>query len=181
MEYRDGTLQIRTVSQDTYNRVYAYPGLRLQDFVLEVDAQNLTDVPSARMGVMFRAVYESSYGSDYSKFYLYTIGNDGACELRIYDTRFHGTDDSATLLASPVVLESVDRFGGVNRIHIEAVGGHFRIFVNGQLAIEFEHTDYREYANEDFSVGDIGLYVEDPNRAGITVGFDNLIIGLLQE
>ena len=145
--------------------------------MLELDLQNLTDVPSTRMGVVFRAEYDViNMYHDQGHYYLFTVGDDGVCELRI---RYGG--GHSEFEAPPVVSEAVDRFGGVNRLHLEAIGGHFRVFVNDQFVMEFEHSEYEDSNNHDFSLGDIGLFVMDPNQVGVKVGFDNLVVGLLQE
>ena len=173
IKYQENRLQISTSSEDVFSYNIAYPGLRFQDFVLEVDVQNLTDVPSTRMGVVFRAEYDSSTYHDYGKYYFFTVGDDGICELRIR----HGWE----LLTPPIVSEAVDRFGGVNQVHVEAVDGRFRFFVNDQFVMEFEHIDYEDSNDHDYSLGDIGLFVVDPNEVGVRVGFDNLVVGLLPE
>ena len=184
MRYQDGMLQISTSPQDS-NRTenIAYPGLRFQDFVLEVDVQNLTDVPSTRMGVVFRAKYDYSGSrvgaADNSRYYAFTIGGDGVCEF--YLRWVESWSASVEALVPPTVVASVNRTGEINHIHIEALGGRFRLFVNDQLTAEYEDTGYKDGHNHDFSIGDIGLLVLDPNEAGVRVGFDNLVIGLLQE
>lgn len=171
-------LQISTSSADRNTHNIAYPGLRFRDFVLEVDVQNLIDVPSTRMGVAFRAEYYSpGQGIDSGYYYIFTVGGDGVCELRICYLRGEGHN----LMTPPVVSESVDRFGGVNLVHVEAMGGHFRFFVNDQFVMEFEDIDYEDFRDHDYSLGDIGLIVVDPNGVGVKVGFDNLVVGLLQE
>jgi hypothetical protein len=178
MSYRDGMLQISTSPGDMFERNIAYPGLRFENFVLEVDIQSLTDVPSARMGVVFRAYYDYEYtgyeSGDRSRYYRFDIGSDGMYELQLRDKKVES-------LIPPSFSEAIHRFGETNHVQIEAVRGHFRFFINDQLIAEFEDSGYANAHDHDFSKGDIGLIVDDPNDVGVKIGFDNLVVGLFQD
>jgi hypothetical protein len=173
MNYQSGMLQIITSSQLGDSGI-AYPGMQFKDFVLEVDAQNLSDTPSIRIGVTFRG----GYAYPFYKYYLFRVGSDGICDFL---QRWHAGGGYKSVLIPPIFSDAVNHFGEVNRIHIEAVGGHFRFFVNDQFVAEHEAIDYQNTHDDDLSSGDIGLYVFNPNEADGQVGFDNLIVGSLKE
>jgi hypothetical protein len=79
------------------------------------------------------------------------------------------------LLMDPMTCSNISP-EGPNRIHIEARGGQYRFFVNGQLVGEYE--DIR-YEIREMHFGDIGLYSADPNNVGTYVGFDNFVVASL--
>jgi hypothetical protein len=132
------------------------------DGAYEVDATQVGGTLDNGYGMMFRV------NNDTDSFYLFEVSGDGfvwigacvdGCEGEVIPLVEDGW------FASPAVSQGLNQ---TNRLRVDATGGNFTFFVNGQQV--GQATDTR------FATGDIGLLVETLGEGGVTVNFDNFTV-----
>jgi hypothetical protein len=155
--YRDGQLVLQVNSPN----LIAWAELsqrKFDDFVLEIDAHQLSGPDDNSYGVLFRMRSPSA-------FYRFDISGDGYFEFS------RRNDDAAkpwTTLTDWVASPAIKQGNATNRLKIVAQGSQFTFYVNDQLVAEATDTAYRS--------GGIGLNAGCFNEGGVEVAFDNLII-----
>ena len=160
----DGRLQLDIASPN----LIAWAELidrKFDDFVLEVDATQLAGPDDNSYGVIFRMKNLSAY-------YRFDISGDGYYALSRRDEDGgdggHWTWITGDWLASPAIHQGTS----TNKIKIVAEGSHFSFYVNNQLVAEADDSEYRS--------GLIGLNAGAFDQAGVSIGFDNLIVSKLE-
>ncbi len=153
--YRDGFIFLQDSNMTDFG--WARPHLRFQNFVLEIDNYWVGGAVGGTSGIRFRL-------RDSGEFLAIQLKNDGWFAI------IQGSADSQRILHE-AFGPTIDRSGGLNRIHIEAYGEQYRFFVNdGYLA------DIQISSPES---GDIMLIAQKAvGTDDFSVAFDNLNIAL---
>ena len=155
--YRDGQLVLRVNAPN----LIAWAQLaehKFDDFVLEIDAQQLSGPDDNSYGVLFRMRSPAA-------FYRFDISGDGYYEFS------RRNDDAAkpwTTLTDWVASPAIKQGSATNRLKIVAQGSQFTFYVNDQLVAEATDSTYRS--------GGIGLNAGCFNEGGVEVAFDDLVI-----
>ena len=128
------------------------------DFIMEVDATQVSGPDNNTYGVIFR------YGLDAKEFYAFLISGDG-----FYVFTVDGADrDEPEFLVNWAESSAIKQGAQTNHIKVVAVGGNMKYYVNDQLLGEV--TDTR------FSAGTVGIFAGTLEEGGVQVSFDNLKI-----
>lgn len=129
------------------------------DFVLEVDATQVSGPDNNSYGVIIRM-------KDASAYYRFDISGDGYYAFVRRDKQEGGSWTWITedWLASNAIAQGA----GTNQIKIVAQGSHFMFYVNDQLVAEADDSTYRS--------GTIGLNAGSFHESGVKIAFDNLRI-----
>jgi hypothetical protein len=157
--FADGQLQ----SEITASNLIAWAELgdrQFGDFVLEVDATQLSGPDDNSYGVVFRVKNSNAY-------YSFDISGDGYYAVKRRDEAEGGR---WTWIAAKDWLESsaIHQGASTNKIKIVVQGSHFAFYVNDQQIAEADDNTYRS--------GAIGLNAGSFHEPGVRIGFDNLII-----
>ena len=128
------------------------------DFVMEVDATQVSGPDNNSYGVIFR------YGLDAKEFYTFLISGDG-----FYVFTVDGAErDEPEFLVDWTESSAINKGAQTNRIKVAAVGGNMKYYVNDQFLGEVQDTR--------FSTGIVGFFAGSLDEGGVQVSFDNLII-----
>lgn len=129
------------------------------DGTYEVDATQVEGTLDNGYGMMLRV------NNDTDSFYLFEVSGDGFVWI---GACVDGCETEVTPLVEDGWFQSdaVNQgLNNTNHLRVDATGGNFTFFVNGQQV--GQATDTR------FATGDIGLLVETLGTAGVVVNFDN--------
>jgi len=128
------------------------------DFILEVDAAQVSGPDNNIYGVIFR------YGLDAKEFYAFLISGDG-----FYVFTVDGADlDEPEILVKWTESPAINKGAQSNHIKVFAVGGNIKYYVNDQLLGEVQDTR--------FGTGVVGFFAGTLKEGGVQVSFDNLKI-----
>jgi hypothetical protein len=128
------------------------------DFILEVDAAQVSGPDNNIYGVIFR------YGLDAKEFYTFLISGDG-----FYVFTVDGADrEEPEILVNWTESSAINKGAQTNHIKIFAVGGNITYYVNDQLLGEVLDTR--------FTTGIVGFFAGTLEEGGVQVSFDNLKI-----
>jgi hypothetical protein len=128
------------------------------DFIMEVDATQVSGPDNNTYGVVFR------YGLDASEFYAFLISGDG-----FYVFTVDGPDrKEPELLVDWTESSAINKGAQTNHIKVVAVGESMKYYINDQLLGEVQ--DAR------FSAGTVGFFAGTLKEGNVQVSFDNLKI-----
>ncbi len=128
------------------------------DFVLEVDATQVSGPDNNTYGLIFR------YGLDANEFYTFSISGDGFYVLAI-----EGPDrDAPEIIVDWTESSAIKQGTQTNRLKVVAVGGNITYYVNDELLGETQNTR--------FSTGTVGFFAGALDEGNVQVSFDNLKI-----
>ncbi|MBI2334002.1 MAG: hypothetical protein HYU84_17900 [Chloroflexi bacterium] len=131
---------------------------QFDDFVLEVDASQVSGPDNNIYGVLFR------YDTDVNEFYVFAISGDGYYVLAV-----DGPDRSdPEMLMEWTPSPSINLGNATNHIKVEAIGSRIAFYVNDQYLGEAQ--DSR------LATGVVGFFVGTIDNGGIQIGYDNLKI-----
>jgi hypothetical protein len=133
---------------------------RFTDFVLEIDAHQLSGPDDNSYGVLFRMRSPTA-------FYRFDISGDGYYE---FSRRNDDATNPWTTITDWASSSAIEQGASGNRLKIQAQGSHFTFYVNDQLVTEADDTAYRS--------GGIGLDAGSFSEGGVRVAFDNLVISV---
>lgn len=132
---------------------------QLSDFVLEVDAQQLAGDAESSYGILFRM-------QDALRFYRFEITSGGLYMVERRNADGSWTRFVADWTPAPAIVQGL---GAVNRLRIEAVGPELRFFANETLL--------QQVTDGVYTTGTLGLDAGTFGQAGLTVAFDNFVVG----
>jgi hypothetical protein len=128
------------------------------DFVMEVDATQVSGPDNNAYGVIFR------YGLDAKEFYAFLISGDG-----FYVFTVDGADlEEPEILVKWTESSAIKQGTQTNHIKVIAVGGNIKYHVNDQVLGEVQDTR--------FGTGVVGFFAGTLEEGGVQVSFDNLKI-----
>jgi hypothetical protein len=128
------------------------------DFVVEVDAAQVSGPDNNTYGIIFR------YGADAKEFYAFLISGDG-----FYVFTVDGAERTEPeILVKWAESSAIKKGAQTNHLKVVAVGGSMKYYVNDQLLGEVQDTR--------FSMGTVGFFVGSLDEGGVKVSFDNLKI-----
>lgn len=128
------------------------------DFILEVDAAQVSGPDNNTYGVIFR------YGLDTNEFYTFSISGDGFYVLAIDGPDRTEPEIIVDWTSSSAIKQGVQ----TNRIKVVAVGSSIQYFINDELLGEIQ--------NSRLSTGTIGFFAGALDEGNVQVSFDNLKI-----
>jgi hypothetical protein len=128
------------------------------DFILEVDATQISGPDNNAYGVIFR------YGLEADEFYAFMISGDGYYAFSVDGASRDAPEFLAEWAESSVIKQGVQ----TNRLKVAALGSSMKYYVNNQLLGEVQ--DSR------FATGTIGFFVGTVDEGDVLVAFDNLRI-----
>jgi hypothetical protein len=128
------------------------------DFILEVDATQITGPDNNAYGVILR------YGLDSDEFYAFVISGDGYHAFTVDGVNHEDPEFLTEWTESSAIKQGAQ----TNHIKVEAVGSSMKYYVNDQLLGEVQ--DSR------FGTGTIGFFVGTVDEGNVQVAFDNLRI-----
>jgi hypothetical protein len=129
------------------------------DFVLEVEATQVSGPNNNSYGVLFRV-------QDPTAYYRFDISGDGYYAVTRRDPT--GGGRWTWLTGDWVPSTAIHQGASTNRIRVLAQGSHFVFWVNGEQLTEADDKTY--------SRGAIGLNAGSFDEPGVMVSFDNLTI-----
>jgi len=128
------------------------------DFVMEVDATQISGPDNNAYGVIFR------YGIGADEFYAFLISGDG-----LYALTVDGASRAEAEFLVPWTDSSAIKQGTqTNHMKISAAGSTIKYYINDQLLGEAQ--DAR------FSTGTVGFFAGTMGDGGVQVSFDNLTV-----
>jgi hypothetical protein len=151
-DYADGVYQIIVAESQT--KVWANPGLRFTDVIVEVDATTLAGPEDNDLGVQCRV-------RDNENFYFFLISADG---FQVIGRVLKG---EPTFLSADVMqpAEAIVQGYATNHLRAACVGQELTLSVNGSLVAQA--------ADDSFADGDVGLTAGSYVEGGVEVLFDN--------
>ena len=128
------------------------------DFVLEVDATQVSGPDDNTYGVIFR------YGLEASEFYTFSISGDGFYVLAI-----DGPErETPEMIVDWTESSAINQGQQTNHLKVIAVGENIKYYVNDQLLGEAQ--DSR------LGAGTVGFFAGALEEGGVQISFDNLKI-----
>ncbi len=128
------------------------------DFVLEVDATQVSGPDNNSYGVIFR------HGLDEKEFYTFLISGDGFYVLTV-----DGAErEEPEILVDWTESSAINKGAQTNHIKVSAVGENMKYYVNDQLLGEIQDTR--------FGTGVVGFFAGSLDVGGVQISFDNLVI-----
>ena len=151
-DYADGVYQIEVVEPQT--KVWANPGQKFTDVIVEVDATTLAGPQDNDFGVQCRV-------QDGENFYFLLISADG---FQVIGKVLKG---EPTFLSADVMQPSdaIAQGNETNQLRADCVGKELTLTVNGALVAQA--------ADDSFAGGDVGLTAGSYVEGGVQVLFDN--------
>jgi hypothetical protein len=134
------------------------PGHYFTDFVLEVDATQVSGTDDNDFGVLLRYV-------DVDNFYRFEISGDGYYSFDLMQ------DDEWITLIDWHDTPAIRQGNNTNTITVVCKGDRFTFYVNGQYL--------DEYRDGTFPSGDIGLLAGTIEEAPVHIAFDNISVWAL--
>jgi len=128
------------------------------DFILEVDATQVSGPDDNSYGVIFR------YGINAGEFYAFLISGDGFYVFTVDGAEREDAELLVDWTQSPVIKQGAQ----TNHIKIVAVGENMKYYVNDQFLGEVQ--DAR------FGAGVVGFFTGTLAQGGVQISFDNLKI-----
>ncbi|HSD83898.1 MAG TPA: family 16 glycoside hydrolase [Anaerolineae bacterium] len=155
IQIQDGALHFTIDELDTI--AWSTPkDKRFGDFVLDVDATQVTEPSDNTYGVIFR------YQDD-RNFYRLDISGDG------YFAVFKRKDGAWTKVQDYVETPAVKQGNATNHLQVIAKGNQFTFNVNGQPV--------KTFSDSDFPNGNIGVTAGTLfDNAGVHIAFDNVTV-----
>jgi hypothetical protein len=137
--------------------VWANPGLKFTDTVVEVEATKVSGPDDNDFGVICR--YQ-----DESNFYFFIISSDGYYGLGKV------IDGEQVLIGEEELMPSDDiKLGNVtNTVKADCVGSTLTLYANGVQLISVQDSS--------FASGDVGLMAGTFSEAGTDIHFDNFVV-----
>ena len=129
-----------------------------EDFVIEVDASEVSGPDNNTYGVIFR------YGLEASEFYTFVISGDGYYALAIDGPERTEPEMIVPWTESAAIKQGVQ----TNQIKVVAIGTNIKFYVNGEMLGEVE--------NSSLSKGTVGFFAGALDEGNVQVSFDNLVI-----
>jgi len=158
--YQDGEYFIEVYEPNWF--VWAHPGERFDDVVMEVEARRVSGFPNGHFGLLCR--YRRP-----DDFYYFAITDDGYYAiLRVED----GEPEVLTgdgFLPSPAIRTD----GETNSIRAICRGDELSLYVNGE--------EIATVRDDTLQRGDVGLAAGSGPDGSIRVHFDNLVVTLPEE
>ena len=151
--YRDSKLFFQVQVADLV--VWDNAGVNLKDFVLEVEARQVSGGPENSYGALVRYV-------DDGNFYRFDLTGDG------YFGASKLENEEWITLADWQLSEHVRPLGEANLIRIVCQGPRMTLYANGQELVSVE--------DDSFERGDVGLLASTLIAPNVEVEFDNLEI-----
>lgn len=154
-DYEDGVYRIMVNTPST--DVWANPGLKFTDTVVEVEATKVSGPDDNDFGVICR--YQ-----DESNFYFFIISSDGYYGLGKV------IDGEQVLIGEEELMPSDDiKLGNVtNTVKADCVGSTLTLYANGVQLISVQDSS--------FASGDVGLMAGTFSEAGTDIHFDNFVV-----
>ena len=154
-DYEDGVYRIMVNTPST--DVWANPGLKFTDTVVEVEATKVSGPDDNDFGVICR--YQ-----DETNFYFFIISSDGYYGLGKV------IDGEQVLIGEEELMPSEDiKLGNVtNTIKADCVGSTLTLYANGVQLISVQ--------DGSFASGDVGLMAGTFSEAGTDIHFDNFVV-----
>ena len=159
-EYIDGTYEVRVLPEHQFYYVLAEETyIRASDVIIEADVWKAAGDDETSAGVVCRA------NEDTHSFYAFEVVFDGwAGILKAVDGEFVVED---MYVQTDVVLQGT----AMNHIRAECIGSDLRLYVNGQLVVEFQ--------DDELTFGDVGIASATwPGKPNSAVRFDNLSVSM---
>ncbi len=128
------------------------------DFVMEVDAAQVSGPNNNTYGIIFR------YGLDADEFYAFLISGDGFYVFTVDGAKREEPEFLVDWTESSVIKQGAQ----TNRLKIVAVGENMKYYINDQLLGEVQ--DIR------FTTGTVGFFAGTLEEGNVQVSFDNLKI-----
>ena len=128
------------------------------DFVMEVDAAQVSGPNNNTYGIIFR------YGLDADEFYAFLISGDGFYVFTVDGAK----REEPEFLVDWTESSAIKQGAQINRLKVVAVGGNMKYYVNDELLGEVQ--DVR------FTTGTVGFFAGTLEEGGVQVSFDNLKI-----
>lgn len=154
-DYVDGVYRIWVNTEST--DVWANPGLKFDDTIIEVEAAKVSGPDDNDFGLICR--YENEFN-----FYFFIISSDG----------YYGVgkvlDGEQILLGEEELMPSDDiKMGNItNDIRADCVGSTLTLYTNDSQLISVN--------NSSFTSGDVGLLAGTFGTPGTDIHFDNFIV-----
>jgi hypothetical protein len=151
-DYADGVYQIDVVDPET--KVWANPGQKFGDVIIEVDANTLAGPQDNDFGVQCRM-------QDSDNYYFLLISADG---FQVIGKVLKG---ESSFLSADVMQPSdaIHQGNEVNHLRAACVGHDLTLTVNGGLVAQT--------SDDSFADGDVGLMAGSYVEGGVQVLFDN--------
>lgn len=158
--YQDGEYFIEVYEPEWF--VWAYPGRRFDDIVVEVDARLVSGSRDGHFGLLCR--YRAP-----DDFYYFAVTDDGFYAiLRVDDGEPEVlTDDGFRSTAA------VQTGGATNHIRAICQGEQLSLYVNGREVATVTDDTLRQ--------GDVGLGVGSGPEGAVRVHFDNIVVAAPEE
>jgi hypothetical protein len=156
--YRDGRFFFEIQSSDLL--VWDNAGRNFRDFVLQVEARQVSGAVESSYGVLFRYI-------DDGNFYRFDLTGDG------YHAVFKLEHGEWVTLADWQASEHVRPQGQMNRIKIVCRGPRTSFYVGDEVLVSVE--------DDSFERGDVGLFASTFSDPSTEAVFDNLQIWEVEE
>jgi hypothetical protein len=128
------------------------------DFIMEVDAKQVSGPDNNAYGVIIR------YGIESDDFYAFIISGDGYYAFTVDGAKHADPEFLVDWTESPAINKGTQ----TNHIKIAAVGPSIKYYINDQLLGEVQ--DSR------LATGTIGFFAGTVDEGGVQIAFDNLKI-----
>ncbi|HKZ84885.1 MAG TPA: protein kinase [Anaerolineae bacterium] len=152
----DGKLTIEVASQ-SYAGWSDLEDVELPDVVVELEVRKVSGPDLNAFGVLCR--YQDS-----ENYYALEIGSDGTYTIyRVASGEYASLVDWTS---SEAIAPGTD----ANQLRVECIGDHLRLIANGVLLADM--------VDDALAGGSVALVVETFDDPGVSVGFDNVVVGV---
>jgi hypothetical protein len=154
-DYENGIYRIWVNTEST--DVWANPGLKFTDTVVEVEATKVGGPDDNDFGIICRY-------ADESNFYTFIISSDG------YYGILKVLDGEQILIGEDEMMpgDAIQQGNITNTIRADCVGSSLKLYANGNLLAVVE--------DNSFSSGDVGLLAGTFGEPGTDIHFDNFVV-----
>jgi len=128
------------------------------DFVMEVDATQVSGPDNNSYGIIFR------FGLESNEFYTFSISGDGFYVLAIDGPN----RDKTEIIVDWAESSAIKRGAQTNRLKVIVLGENIQYYVNDQLLGETQ--------DNKLSTGTLGFFVGTLDEGNVQISFDNLKI-----